>query len=108
MSPNVYWYIARRVLQAIPIIFGVTLLTFAMIHIVPGDPARTALGIHATPARVAILRHQWGLDQPVPLQYLDFMKRLAHGDVGESLFYQVPARGIIVARLGATVWLIVY
>ena len=58
-----------------------------MIHLIPGDPARTMLGVHATPEAVARLHKQWGLDQPLINQYLDFMNRLLHGDLGESLFY---------------------
>ena len=55
-------YILRRLLQAIPVVLGVTVLCFFMIHLVPGDPARTMLGVHATPKNVAALHHQWGLD----------------------------------------------
>ena len=58
-----------------PVVFGVTLLVFFMIHLVPGDPARTMLGVHATPEAVAALHQQWGLDQPLLDQYLDFHGR---------------------------------
>ena len=75
-------YVVRRLLQAVPVALGVTILVFFLIHLVPGDPARTILGNQATPPRVALLRHDWGLDHPLPVQYEKFMGRLAHGDLG--------------------------
>jgi peptide/nickel transport system permease protein len=66
------------------------------------------LGTHATPQRVALLHKEWGLDKSLPVQYERFMERLAHGDLGDSLFYRVPARGLIVDRLPVTLWLIGY
>jgi peptide/nickel transport system permease protein len=101
-------YVARRLLQMVPVAVGVTILVFFMIHLVPGDPARTMLGTHATPQRVALLHKEWGLDKSLPVQYERFMQRLAHGDLGDSLFYRVPARGLIVDRLPVTLWLIGY
>jgi peptide/nickel transport system permease protein len=101
-------YILRRLLQAIPVLIGVTLLVFFMIHLVPGDPARTMLGVHATPKNVALLHHEWGLDRSLPVQYKLFMTRLLHGNLGESLFYHVSARSLIVDRLPVTLWLIAY
>ena len=66
----------------------------------PGDPAVTILGNQATPARVALLQHQWGLDRPLPVQYGKFMGRVVHGDLGTSLFYDVAA-GHLVLRAAA-------
>jgi peptide/nickel transport system permease protein len=99
-------YVGRRLLQAVPVAFGVTVLVFFLIHLVPGDPARTILGNQATPARVALLRHDWGLDRPLPVQYGKFMGRLAHGDLGSSLFYGVGAGRLVLERLPVTLWLI--
>jgi peptide/nickel transport system permease protein len=101
-------YILRRLLQAIPVVIGVTVIVFFMIHLVPGDPARTMLGVHATPKRVALLHHEWGLDRSLPAQYELFMKRLAHGNLGESLIYNVSAWSLIWGRLPVTLWLIGY
>jgi peptide/nickel transport system permease protein len=101
-------YILRRLLQAIPVVIGVTVLCFFMIHLVPGDPARTMLGVHATPKKVAILHHEWGLDRSLPAQYELFMERLARGNFGQSLFYGVSARSLIFGRLPVTLWLIAY
>ena len=99
-------YTARRLLQTIPIAFGVTLLVFFLIHLVPGDPARTMLGTRATPEGIARLHREWGLDEPLPVQYWKFLERLVQGDLGSSLFYGVPAGRLVVDRLPVTLWLI--
>jgi peptide/nickel transport system permease protein len=99
-------YVVRRLLQAVPVALGVTILVFFLVHLIPGDPARTILGNHATPQRVALLRHDWGLDRPLPVQYEKFMGRLAHGDLGSSLFYGVGAGRLVRERLPVTLWLI--
>jgi peptide/nickel transport system permease protein len=95
-------------LQAVPVGFGVTILVFFLIHLVPGDPARTILGNQATAPRVALLRHEWGLDRPLPVQYAKFMGRLLHGDLGSSLFYGVGAGRLVLERLPVTLWLIAF
>ena len=99
-------YAARRLLHLVPIVLGVTILVFFLIHLVPGDPARTILGNQATDQRVALLRHTWGLDRPLPVQYEKFMGRLVRGDLGSSLFYNVGAGRLVVDRLPVTLWLI--
>ena len=101
-------YVLRRLVQMVPVALGVTILVFFMIHLVPGDPARTMLGVHATPARVAALHKEWGLDQPLWVQYKDFMNRILHGNLGDSLFYHVPARQVIADRIPPTLWLLSY
>jgi peptide/nickel transport system permease protein len=101
-------FIARRLLQMVPVVLGVTILVFFMIHLVPGDPARTMLGTKATPERIALLHKEWGLDKSLPVQYVKFMQRLVHGDLGDSLYYRVPARELILDRLPVTLWLIGY
>ncbi len=101
-------YMLRRLAQTVPVVFGVTILVFFLIHLVPGDPARTMLGLRATDARVAQLHHQWGLDRPLPVQYGLFMKHLVHGDLGSSIYYNSSAASLIVDRLGPTLWLLAY
>ena len=101
-------YIARRLLHLVPIALGVTILCFFLIHLVPGDPARTILGNQATDQRVALLRHTWGLDRPLPVQYEKFLARIAHGDLGTSLFYNVSAGHLVLERLPVTLWLIAF
>ena len=100
-------FITRRLLQMIPVAIGVTVLVFFMIHLIPGDPARTMLGVHASPQRVALLHKQWGLDKPLWEQYKLFMERLFHGNLGYSLFYRTPALHLVLDRLPVTLWLIV-
>jgi peptide/nickel transport system permease protein len=101
-------FVWRRLVQMLPVAIGVTVIVFFMIHLVPGDPARTMLGVHATDQAVAALHHKWGLDRSLAAQYGLFMDRLLHGNFGDSLFYRVSARSLILGRLPATLWLIVY
>jgi len=101
-------YVARRLLHLVPIVLGVTFLCFFLIHLVPGDPARTILANQATDQRVAFLHHQWGLDRPLPVQYEKFLGRIAHGDLGTSLFYNVSAGHLVLQRLPVTLWLIAF
>jgi peptide/nickel transport system permease protein len=103
---NLSGYVVRRLLQLVPIALGVTILVFFLIHLVPGDPARTILGNQGTPERIALLRHQWGLDQPIWVQYGKFMGRIVHGNLGNSLFYDVSAGHLVLQRLPVTLWLI--
>jgi peptide/nickel transport system permease protein len=103
---TLWGYVVRRLLQAVPVGLGVTIFVFFLIHLVPGDPARTILGNQATAPRVALLRHEWGLDRPLPVQYAKFMGRLLHGDLGSSLFYGVGAGHLVLQRLPVTLWLI--
>lgn len=101
-------YVGWRLAQMVPVAVGVTILAFFLVHLIPGDPARVMLGNHATAAAVARIHHEWGLDQPLPTQYLDFMGRLLHGDLGTSLFYRVPTSTLIVSYLPATLLLLLY
>jgi peptide/nickel transport system permease protein len=101
-------YTLRRLAQLVPVALGVTMLTFLLVHLIPGDPAVSVLGAQATPERVAILHKQWGLDRSLPEQYWLFVQRLAHGDLGDSLFYRVPVRDMVIERIPVTLWLLVY
>lgn len=100
-------YVLRRLVATVPVLFGISLIVFFMIHLVPGDPAKTLLGIRATDEAVAALHKSFGLDKPLWEQYLDFMGRLAHGDLGRSFFYNVDASELVSGRLPATLWLVV-
>jgi peptide/nickel transport system permease protein len=101
-------FVGRRLLQLVPVAVGVTIVVFFMIHLIPGDPAETILGIHATPQSIAELRKEWGLNRPLISQYLFFLDRLVHGNLGKSLIYGTSAGTLIIQRLPATLWLIVY
>ena len=101
-------FVFRRLLLLVPTALGVTIITFFMIHLIPGDPARTILGIHATPRAIAILHREWGLDRPLADQYWLYMDRLVHGNLGTSLYYNTAVSGLVTSRLPATLWLIIY
>ena len=101
-------YILRRLVQVVPVAFGVTFLTFLLIHLLPGDPAGAVLGNRATPELVAQLHAKWGLDRSLPEQYWLFVQRLAHGDLGDSLLYGDTVRSMIAQRAPVTIWLLVY
>ena len=101
-------YTLRRLAQLVPVAFGVTMLTFLLVHLLPGDPAGAMLGNRATPQLIAQLHKQWGLDRSLPEQYWLFVQRLAHGDLGDSLLYGVPVRSMVIERTPVTLWLLVY
>jgi len=83
-------YLVRRLLLTIPVMLGVATLVFALIHLVPGDPAQAMLGEGASHEEVLKLRHSLGLDKPLLTQYRSFMVGIAHGDLGTSLRYNGP------------------
>ncbi|HET8629683.1 MAG TPA: nickel ABC transporter permease [Thermomicrobiales bacterium] len=95
-------YVIRRLIALVPILVGVSILVFVMMRLVPGDPARMTLGPEATGEQVALLRHQWGLDRPLPVQYAFWLQRAVHGDFGRSTVSRVPASQEIAARFPAT------
>jgi ABC-type dipeptide/oligopeptide/nickel transport system permease component len=100
-------YVLRRLVLAVPTLVGVTLVVFALIRLVPGDPARLVLGLQASEEEVQRLRVQLGLDQPLPVQYARFLVRLLQGDLGRSVVTGEPVLREIGARLPATVQLAV-
>jgi peptide/nickel transport system permease protein len=77
-------YVARRTLYMIPVLLGVALLVFLLFSTVGEDPVRVALGTHATPSAIAELRQQWGLDKPLPLQFVNFLRQIVTFDYGRS------------------------
>ncbi len=96
-------YIGQRFVAMVPVLFGVSLLVFLILYLMPGDPAQTMLfGTNATPDQVATLRHQLGLDRPLHLQYFDFAGRLVRGDLGESFVTQRPVGSEIAAQFPST------
>ncbi|GAA4661111.1 ABC transporter permease [Arthrobacter cryoconiti] len=101
-------FIPVRLIQAIPVVFGVTLVVFLMAHLLPGDPATAILGDKATPATIAALRTQLGLDQPIWNQYGLFVSHLFQGDLGTSFTYQRPVVEIVLAAIPVTLSLVAY
>ena len=95
-------YLVRRLLLTIPVLLGVATLVFALIHLVPGDPAQSMLGDGASPEEVQKLRQALGLDKPLLEQYWGFMSGLARGDLGSSFRYGTPVTREIRDRLFRT------
>jgi peptide/nickel transport system permease protein len=95
-------YFVRRLIALVPVALGVVTLTFALIHLVPGDPVVAMLGDTAGPADIAGLRHELGLDRPLAAQYASFLWGLAHGDLGESISMREPVARLIAERFPAT------
>jgi peptide/nickel transport system permease protein len=100
-------YLIRRLLLTIPVILGVATLVFALIHLVPGDPAQAMLGEAAPQAEVLKLRHALGLDQPLLTQYRTYMTGLARGNLGTSFRYNGPVTAQIRDRFPNTATLAV-
>ncbi|MGA3004315.1 MAG: ABC transporter permease [Acetobacteraceae bacterium] len=100
--------IARRCLWMPPTLFGLLLIVFAVSHVIPSDPARIMAGENATADQVAAIRHQYGLDQSLPMQFLHYVDDVLHGDMGTSLFTQRPVAEDLIARLPATMELALY
>jgi peptide/nickel transport system permease protein len=101
-------YILRRVFQAIPVLIGITLASFLLIHLVPGDPARIVLGAHATPSAVATLNHQLGLDRPLLGQYADFVTGALTFNFGDSIQQNTAIGPILTDRIPVSLFLLTY
>jgi len=90
------WYITKRLLQLIPVILGVTIIAFSLIHIAPGDPARTMLGQHATQKEINEIREKYGLDEPLYVQYGIWLGGVLRGDLGRSII----TNDLVVIEIG--------
>ena len=92
----------RRLALLVPTLLGVVTLVFAFLHLVPGDPVEIMLGESAAAADVAALRHDLGLDRPLPAQYVRFVARAVQGDLGRSIAFHEPVARVIADRYPAT------
>jgi peptide/nickel transport system permease protein len=95
-------YLVSRLAWALVILLGTTFITFAIVFVVPGDPARVVAGPRADAATLATIRHELGLDQSLPVQYGRYVARLAHGDLGRSYATRQPVATTLARRLPAT------
>jgi peptide/nickel transport system permease protein len=95
-------YIIRRLLSLIPTLFGVSILVFLFLRMIPGDPALALAGEHATEANVERIREEFGLNKPLPEQYLTYMAKILRGDLGRSILSRRPITDEIRARFPAT------
>ncbi len=96
-------FVLRRLLLAIPVLFGIIFVVFALARLIPGDPCRAQLGERATAAVCNDFIHRFGLDQPIPVQFGLYVGQLAHGDLGTSLKFGRPVTDLIIERLPVTV-----
>jgi len=95
-------YALGRLAQLAPHALLVMSLIFVLFRLVPGDPAVIAAGLTATPGQIAAMRHELGLDRPLWAQYLAFLWRLVHGDLGVSVTFGLPVAGVVARRVAAT------
>jgi ABC-type dipeptide/oligopeptide/nickel transport system permease component len=96
-------YFAHRLAGTIPVLLLISLLVFLLIHAAPGDPTLLLMGEETNAAEVAKAKERWGLDQPLYVQYLKFLRSAAAGDFGRSFKYTEPVMGVIRSRLPATI-----
>jgi len=95
-------YIIKRLLALIPILIGVAIIVFPIVHLIPGDPAQTMLGERATDQALERLREQMGLNDPLPVQFWRYVKDLLRGDLGRSIMSNNPVSAELVQRFPAT------
>jgi ABC-type dipeptide/oligopeptide/nickel transport system permease component len=95
-------YIANRIVLILPVLLGISAVVFVMLKLVPGDPAIALLGPQAEPKEIEMLRKAWGLDQPIPRQYLTWLGRALRGDLGQSLEQRAPVSTLVLARFRNT------
>ena len=100
-----YKYILKRLLMMIPVLLGVTVIVFAMLQVTPGDPARSILGDDATPEELEAKREELGLNDPVVVQYVNYLIDMLHGDLGESYTSGRPVLQEVMRRFPTTMQL---
>ncbi len=98
-------FLAGRLFQSAFILVGVTIITFGLLYLIPVDPARMIAGRSATPQTVESIRHQLGLDRPIPVQYARYLGNLVQGDMGRSYVQKARVSELIASRLPATLQL---
>ncbi len=98
-------YILHRILMLIPVLFGVTLVAFSLLHLVPGDPAEILAGQEATKEVIDRIRAEYGLDKPMAIQYLRFVGNTVRGDLGISIQSRHPVNELLFQRLAFTLQL---
>ncbi len=100
-------YVVRRLIWGVGVLFGVVAITFVLRYLVPADPARIIGGLHATPQALAGIRHQYGFDQPLPLQFVHYVGNLLRGDLGPSLSLGSGVTSVLLDRAPYTLELAV-
>lgn len=100
-------FVLWRPLQLLPVLFGISVITFVLIRSIPGDPARLLLGTRATPTALAKIRAQYGLDEPLWTQYIYFLQNLSQGEMGRSIVFKIGVLDLMANRILPTVLLVV-
>ncbi|MDE0213064.1 MAG: ABC transporter permease [Deltaproteobacteria bacterium] len=95
--------IRRRIIGAVPVLIGMSFLVFLLMQLAPGDPVTLLLGEDAEPHEIEEVTREWGLDQPIIVQYWQFVSQAVQGNFGESMRYGEPVTQLVVERLPATV-----
>jgi peptide/nickel transport system permease protein len=98
-------FLGKRILQLIPTLFFVSVIIFSLQQLLPGDPATIMAGEERDPAVIAQIRRQYRLDQPIPVQYLYWVKGVLTGDLGESMRIKQPVRSLVLEKLPVTLQL---
>ncbi|GAA4117522.1 ABC transporter permease [Aminobacter aganoensis] len=101
-------YVLQRLFGMLTVMFTVVTIVFVIVRVAPGDPAAVMLGPDATPADIDVLRVRLGLDQSLPVQYLYFLAQLARGDLGHSIFLDMPVAAALLDRAEPTFFLTVF
>jgi peptide/nickel transport system permease protein len=99
--------VARRALLSLPLLFVVSISTFLLVALLPGDIARTIIGPYGTREQYLQLRHSLGVDEPLPTRYWHWLEHAVRGDLGQSLFYGQPVTSMLNSRLSVTFSLVV-
>lgn len=101
-------FLGLRLVHTLPVILGITLAAFVLIHAVPGDPIRIMLGGKASQEHIDEVEHELGIDRPLPEQYASFVAGIPQGDLGTSIILRRPVASVIGERIGPTVFLLAY
>ncbi len=105
---RLFGYILRRLLEMVPALIGITLIAFFLIKFIPGDPIQILSGGKATPETISRMRKEWGLDKPLPVQYVLFLGNAVRGDLGRSIIQRTAVSKLISQRIGNSLFLLGY
>lgn len=105
---NIIAFLRKRILQALPVLFGILFVVFLVVRLIPGDPARLMLGVHASDEKLAALREQLGLDLPLWQQFTQFVIHVVRGELGTSLVFRRDVLEVILDRLPVTLSLVAF
>ena len=103
-----YQVILQRLLHLLPVLLGISIVSFLLVQLIPGDPIRLLVGPRASEDVIAAIRARYGLDQPLIQQYLTYLGNVFQGDLGQSIVYRKPVSDLIMERLPKTLFLAAY